>query len=152
MNISPIPLRPIYLEVNPEHFYFTGPMMIDGDGSGGNAYNDPDFQPDTTLHNNGKALNAESECYTVAPPCVIRATKGRVMGCRGQVTRISAGQVVQVVWADIGPHMKAGEASIATANALGVPSSPLTGGDDAHDYLYEGWPDQPAPGYQLQRA
>lgn len=144
MNISTIPNRVINLDQNPEHFSFIGPMMIDGDGSGGNLEHDPDFQPDTTLHHSGHALNARTVPFAVAPPCVIHGTKGRVMGCKGRITRISTGQSVDVVWADIGPHSKAGEASISAAAALGVPASPTTGGDERFDYRYEGWPDDPA--------
>lgn len=156
MNISPIPNRTIDLESLPvEKVTFIGPMMIDDDGAGPSE-GDPDYQPDTTLHFKGLPLNAEQIPYIVVPPCIIQRTAGIVMGCQGKVTRISTQQSVMVVVADRGPRFKAGEASIATANALDVPSSPTGGGDDSFDYLYEIWPGQPAVvngiTYDLQKS
>ncbi len=40
------------------------------------------------------------------------------------------------ICADIGPHKKIGEASIAAAKALGIPPSPRTGGTEAKVILY----------------
>jgi RecA/RadA recombinase len=38
------------------------------------------------------------------------------------------GKIVNAIYADVGPSNKIGEGSIALAEALGIPSSPRTGG------------------------
>ena len=40
---------------------------VDVDGSG-SSHGDPYFQPDTTLHRAGKALNSDLENFIVLPP------------------------------------------------------------------------------------
>lgn len=123
--------------------HYVSHAMIDGDGYGP-SHGDPDFQNDTTLHRNGSALNADLEPYFVVPPQVRELAKGIVLGCKGQITRISTAARTLAVPADIGPPKKIGEMSIAAARALGIPSSPLTGGSEAMDFLYEFWPGVPA--------
>lgn len=104
---------------------WTGKADIDGDGSG-ESHGDPDFQDDTSLHYQGKALNADTDYYSVAPPELVRGVVGIVLGCSCTVT--FCGNSIEAVIGDIGPHGKAGEISIALAKALGIPSSPLDGG------------------------
>jgi hypothetical protein len=64
--------------------------------------------------------------YVVVPPIIISKTQGAVMGCRAKVTY--NGKSVECMVADVGPHGKIGELSIAAAEAVGIPSSPRTGG------------------------
>jgi hypothetical protein len=123
--------------------HYVSHAMIDGDGSGP-SHGDPDFQSDTTLHHEGRALNADEVPYIVVPPQVRSLARGVVLGSQAQVTRISTASRTMAVVADIGPHGKIGEMSIACAKALGVPSSPTTGGSDAMDFLYEIFPGTPA--------
>lgn len=129
---------------------FTAGAQVDNDGSGSDPEHDPDHQSDTKLHNNGKPLNAETEQYVVAPPQLIRGTKGILMGsmvhCYNQTTKTHATGVV----GDEGPSDKIGEVSVAMARALGVPDSPISGGVDAHVIQYVIDVGTPAPGYSLQ--
>lgn len=127
--------------------YEDAKAAIDGDGSG-SPHEDPDFQPDTSLHHaDGTALNADTENYIVVPPAIIRGVSGVVLGCKARVSY--QGLAVDAVVGDIGPRKKIGEISIALAKALGIPSSPLTGGVDS-GVDYHLWPGVPAPGYQLK--
>lgn len=105
----------------------------------------------------GKAANdpaayvdAETVPYIVVPPLIIQATAGVVRGCKARVTR--GDKSVDCVVADKGPRNKIGELSIAAARAIGVPSSPRTGGTERPELLYELWPGVAAPGFVLQPA
>lgn len=151
-----IQASPVYLHGD-GHISFLAGMMIDGDGSGGNAAGDPDFQADTSLHRNGAALNAEVDQFIVVPPAIIEAVPQTVLGCNVRVLNRENGRIAWAVVGDIGPREKLGEASIALANALGIPPSPLNGGTGRRDQLlYELWPGVPAQvngvQYQLQKS
>jgi len=126
---------------------------VDGDGTGP-SHGDPDFQNQTSLKFNGQFLNADQVKYTVLPPQIIKDVVPVVLGCQGFVTNTKNGFKTAVVVADVGPRRKLGENSIATCAALGVNPSPTTGGEDAHDFLYEIHPGVPAlvdgVQYQLQ--
>lgn len=122
-----------------ERLTFLAGFMIDGDGSG-DSHGDPDFQNDTSLHLDGKALNADADKYIVLPPQVIQAVRGIVLGCQVQVTNASNGLESYAVVGDVGPHSKIGEGSIALANALGIPSSPTTGGEERRVIRYSIFP------------
>lgn len=80
----------------------------------------------------------------MVPPEVRSRAKGIVLGCRAVVTNTRNGKSVEAVAADIGPRNKAGEASIAAARSIGIPSSPRTGGAESTVILYELWPGTPA--------
>lgn len=123
---------------------------VDNDGSGGNPEGDPDHQDETSLKNHGRSLNAEIEPYIVVPPAIIRGTKGVVLGCLVRCINMLTNKKAVGVVGDIGPHNKLGEVSVAMAVALGIPSSPNTGGTDAHIIQYTIYPGQVAPGYSLQ--
>jgi len=130
-----------------------GPTILNVDDDGaGPSQGDPDYQNDTTLHKDGKPLNALVDRWGVVPPQIIRGTVGDMMGCVGRVTRISTGEFVWIVAGDEGPPDKLGEGSQATVKELGDDDNPIRGGDDAHDYIWEWWPGQAAPGYELQAA
>jgi len=95
-------------------------------------------------------VDAETVPYIVVPPIIVQRTKGVVRGCRAKVTY--RGAIVDCVVADLGPVNKIGEISIAAARALGIPSSPRSGGIAGAYVKYELWPGQAAPGFELQPA
>lgn len=128
---------------------------IDGDGIGA-SHGDPAYQNNTTLHHNGHALNADVDLYIAIPPQIIAGVKGIVLGCQATVTNTKNGKSTAAVVGDIGPHRKLGEISIACAVALGIPSSPTSGGEDRHVIEYVIEPGKPATvngvTYQLQKS
>jgi len=109
---------------------------IDADGIGP-SHGDPDKQDDTSLHHNGQPLNADVDQYIVVPPAIISGVDPIVLGSQAHVT--FRGNTVDAVVGDIGPHRKLGEISVACASALGIPSSPVSGGVDEHvvEYVIE---------------
>ena len=133
---------------------FTAKAAVDTDGSGP-MHGDPDGQHDTSLHLNGKALNADEDRYFVLPPQIIQAVPGIVLGCQGKVRNTRNGRESEATPGDIGPHRKIGEISVALAQALGINASPTRGGEDAHVIEYTFWPGKPGAvngkQYQLQR-
>jgi hypothetical protein len=116
---------------------FIGDMDIDCDGSGGNPDHDPYFQPDTTLHFKGKALNAYQVPFIVIPPVIAKRTREMVLGARACVTDLRTGRSTVAVVGDIGPSRKIGEASVECARRLGLPSNPNHGGVDIFTIGYE---------------
>ena len=95
-------------------------------------------------------VDSETVPYIVVPPLIVARTAGVVRGCRARAT--FRGRSVEGVVADRGPASKTGEISIAMARALGIPPSPRNGGRGTPDILYELWPGQAAPGFELQPA
>lgn len=94
-------------------------------------------------------VDAETVPYIVVPPVIVQSTKGTVCGCRARVTW--KGKSVDCVVADKGPAGKIGELSIAAARALGMPSSPRSGGCTKPEVFYELWPGIAAEGFELQK-
>ena len=139
---------------------FIGDMDIDCDGSGGNPFHDPCFQPDTSLHypakpnKLGRALWAEKVPFVVVPPIVVKGTVGIVLGSLCEVTY--KGHTVHAVVGDTGPTQKVGEGSPALAELLGIPSNPNTGGIDDFSVTYKVHVGVPAVidgnTYELQKA
>lgn len=123
---------------------FIGDLDIDCDGSGGNPHGDPYFQPDTTLHHDGRALDAETVPFIVLPPEIIGALAPQFLGAKARITNLSNGRSCECVVGDVGPRRKLGEASPAAARAVGISDNPNTGGEDAPRVLYEVWPGIPA--------
>lgn len=103
-------------------------LDVDGDGSGGNRECDPDYQPDTSLHFQGKPLNARRHIFAALPPELIRAVEGTVLGCKVHFLNTENGRECWGIAGDVGPEGELGEASIATADGLGIASSPTNGG------------------------
>lgn len=104
------------------------------------AYRDPaKFKNDPSAY-----VDAETVPYIVVPPEVRSRAKGVVLGCKAKLTNTRTGQSVDAVVADIGPRNKAGEASIAAARAIGIASSPRTGGVESPIIRYELFPGTPA--------
>ncbi len=88
-------------------------------------------------------VNAEGLNFIVLPG---RLNLGAKLGDFAVVIRPATGAYDYAVYADVGPANKIGEASIALASALGIPSNPKSGGV-AHGILYivfpgsaKGWP------------
>lgn len=117
---------------------------VDVDGSLSNKYRDPDYQSDTTLHYNGKALNTDEDSFAVLPKPLITAVKGIVLGCQGKATNLLNGKTFPFVVGDVGPTKKNGEGSRKLATALGINPDPNNGGMDTAHILYEWWPGKPA--------
>jgi hypothetical protein len=88
--------------------------------------------------------------YVTVKPIVRKSVAGDVIGCKARVTY--NGRSVDAVVADVG---NIGELSIAAAAALGIPSSPRTGGVE-RGVSFEFWPGIPAnvhgETYALQAA
>ena len=88
-------------------------------------------------------VNAESVNFFVLPS---KLGLGAKLGDLGAIIRPDQSDYDYAVYADVGPASKIGEASIALADALGIPSSPKSGGT-AHGVIYivfpgsgQGWP------------
>ena len=141
MTIGQVPVYKLY----DGSYCFLAGMDIDGDGSGGNLENDPDFQPTTSLRNpDGSSLNSRAECGIVLPGKLMRAFQEIALGCRAYVRSGLTGLFTDAVVAVGGPDDKIGEAFIATAKMMGIPTSPTTGGDQQPFYFYRFWPAQAA--------
>jgi Fungal chitosanase of glycosyl hydrolase group 75 len=122
---------------------FKAKAAVDTDGSGP-LHGDPCAQKDTSLHFEGKALNADEDIYIVLPPQVISGVKPMVLGCQAFVINGKNNLKTAAVVGDIGPHRKIGEISVACAKALGINPSPNTGGEDSHVIHYHVKPGVPA--------
>jgi hypothetical protein len=114
------------------YFWHAG-MSIDCDGSATvncNARADPAYQGQTvSLGSDGRYLAAEETRYFVIPKPSSRfdyRSAGIRPGDVGAV--VYDDKVVYGVFADVGPADKIGEASYATAVALGINPDPLRGG------------------------
>jgi hypothetical protein len=70
-------------------------------------------------------VNAEAINFIVLPG---RLGLGAKLGDFAVVIHPETGVHAYAVYADVGPANKIGEASITSANALGIPSSPKSGG------------------------
>lgn len=132
---------------------YTARGRVDDDGTG-SAHGDPYHQRDTSLHRNGRPLNADVDLYIVVPPQILRGVAPTVLGSQAWVT--FRGNTVPAVVGDIGPHGRLGELSVALARALGINPDPNTGGVDVPSVLYVIQPGCPAAAngiqYQLQPA
>ncbi|MET9667530.1 glycoside hydrolase family 75 protein [Streptomyces sp. NPDC006475] len=116
--------------------YWTADMDIDCDGQVTSACNtgtDPWFQAATTFHqSDGRALDAERLPYVVVPTssAIWNYASAGIKG-GGVVAVIHNNQVQYAVVGDTGPSQIIGEASYATARALGIDPDPSTGGTAA---------------------
>lgn len=110
---------------------FKAKFAVDTDGSG-SLHGDPCAQSDTSLHLDGKALNADVDKYGVVPPAILLGVSGVVLGSQGRARNTKTGLASDFVVGDIGPRKKLGEGSVALARALGINPSPTSGGTDEH--------------------
>ncbi|MER6129364.1 glycoside hydrolase family 75 protein [Streptomyces sp. NPDC001795] len=116
--------------------FWKADMDIDCDGRPGtlcNARTDPYFSATTAyLQSDGRYLSAETLPYIVVPGAST-IWDHREYGVRGGslAAVIYQGRVQYAVVGDIGPKEVIGEASYATAKALGIRPDPRTGGADS---------------------
>ncbi|MGW1962069.1 glycoside hydrolase family 75 protein [Streptomyces sp. NPDC001935] len=116
--------------------FWKADMDIDCDGqvtAKCNSGTDPWFQDDTAFHqSDGRALRADTLPYVVVPSSsnIWKYTSSGIKG-GGVVAVVYNGKVEYAVVGDTGPTQIIGEASYATANALGIDPDPETGGADS---------------------
>ncbi|MGW5371070.1 glycoside hydrolase family 75 protein [Streptomyces sp. NPDC004009] len=116
--------------------FWKADMDIDCDGqrtTNCNEDRDPWYQDDTAFHqSDGKPLKAESLPYVVVPSSSsIWSYSGAGIKGGGVVAVVYGGKVEYAVVGDTGPTGIIGEASYATAKALGIDPDPATGGADS---------------------
>ncbi len=115
--------------------YFRAGMMIDADGSPRAKELDPkNGQLDTSLrYPDGSSVNAEVMRYYVLPG-------GKYQKFNIDKSDLAAvrykGLVYFPVFADVGPPNKIGEGSMALADGLHIPNSPINGGISDPDVEY----------------
>ncbi|GAA0628928.1 glycoside hydrolase family 75 protein [Streptomyces crystallinus] len=113
--------------------FWKADLDIDCDGQTTTACNrvtDPWFQGDTAFHqSDGRPLNAEKLPYVVVPSSssIWNYSAAGIRG-GGVAAVIYNGRVEYAVVGDTGPSKIIGEASYATAKALGMNPDPATGG------------------------
>ncbi|MET7984432.1 glycoside hydrolase family 75 protein [Streptomyces sp. NPDC005281] len=116
--------------------FWKADMDVDCDGqvtAKCSADTDPWFQDDTAFHqSDGRPLRADSLPYVVVPSSssIWKYTSSGIKG-GGAVAVVYNGKVEYAVVGDTGPTKIIGEASYATANALGIDPDPETGGADS---------------------
>ncbi|GHE05554.1 glycoside hydrolase family 75 protein [Streptomyces alanosinicus] len=116
--------------------FWKADMDIDCDGqttTNCNHSRDPWYQNDTAFHqSDGKPLRAESLPYIVVPSSssIWNYSSAGIKG-GGVVAVIYNNKVEYAVVGDTGPTKIIGEASYATAKALGIDPDPKTGGADS---------------------
>ncbi|MFJ4001992.1 glycoside hydrolase family 75 protein [Streptomyces sp. NPDC090023] len=98
-----------------------------------NEDSDPWYQDDTAFHqSDGKPLRADTLPYVVVPGKSARWDHTAAgIGGGGVVAVIHGDQVEYAVVGDTGPKEIIGEASYATAEALGIDPDPATGGAES---------------------
>ncbi|MEU9386583.1 glycoside hydrolase family 75 protein [Streptomyces sp. NPDC048279] len=116
--------------------FWKSDMDIDCDGqrtTNCNEDRDPWYQDDTAFHqSDGSPLKAETLPYVVVPSSssIWNYSSAGIKG-GGVVAVIYNNQVEYAVVGDTGPTQIIGEASYATAKALGIDPDPETGGADS---------------------
>lgn len=123
--------------------FFVADADIDSDG-GSNPDHDPYWQADTTLHHNGKPIDAETVPGVVVPGWIPRSVGPIVMGCRARITNLRTMQSCDAVVHDLGPKTKDGELTPEAARRVGINPNSVTGGEERPVVLYECWPGVPA--------
>jgi hypothetical protein len=117
-------------------YFWTSSMAVDCDGQESdecNSATDPDFQNDTSFHEaDGSPLDAASLPFVVIPlPSSIWKYASAGIHGGDLLAVIYNGHVEYAVFGDEGPSGQIGEASYATANALGINPDPSSGGADS---------------------
>jgi len=114
--------------------YFRAGMAIDADGSPRATSIDPTGQSRTSLrYKGGASVNAEQTNYFVLP-----LERYQQYGVRlGDIAAVRYNDQVRfAVFADVGPHQKLGEGSMALAASLGVNPNPRNGGTQRPEVEY----------------
>jgi len=122
---------------------YTAKAAIDCDGSD-NRHHDPCWQADTSLHHDGKPIDAESVPYIVVPPLILNGVAEIVLGSQARVTHTGTGKWTFAVVAAIGPRRKLGELSCECARRIGLDGNPNRGGTDDKVIRYEVFVGTPA--------
>ncbi|MFJ7150685.1 glycoside hydrolase family 75 protein [Streptomyces sp. NPDC100445] len=116
--------------------FWKADLDVDCDGqrtTNCNEDRDPWYQDDTAFHqSDGKPLKAETLPYVVVPSTsgIWNYSSAGVKG-GGVVAVVYNNKVEYAVVGDTGPTKIIGEASYATAKALGIDPDPATGGADS---------------------
>ena len=114
--------------------WWTADFDVDCDGgSGATCRSDPDYLPDTSaVDSSGNPLDASTLPFIVIPLPSSRFRYGDHGISAGQVALVLYGdRMIYGIFGDAGPSAIIGEGSFAMAQALGIPSSPRTGGVDS---------------------
>ncbi|MFJ8790358.1 glycoside hydrolase family 75 protein [Streptomyces sp. NPDC102462] len=116
--------------------FWKADMDIDCDGQRTahcNESTDPWYQDDTAFHqSDGRPLKADTLPYVVVPsPSGVWNYANAGIRGGGVVAVVYSGKVEYAVVGDTGPTGIIGEASYATAEALGIDPDPETGGADS---------------------
>jgi len=126
-------------------FFWKADMDIDCDGKQTTQCNlqaDPDYQNQTAATDSkGNPLDAANLPYVVFPGKSTKfdaAANGLKLG--DVILVYYKGQIEYAVYGDVGPSADIGEASYATAQALGIDPDPSNGGVDGPDVLYVAFP------------
>ncbi|MBQ0826834.1 glycoside hydrolase family 75 protein [Streptomyces tagetis] len=124
----------------PEAVFWKADLDIDCDGRPGarcNLGTDPDFSPATAYSaSDGGPLDAETLPYIVVPePSGIWDHREHGVHGGSVAAVVHGDRVRYAVVGDIGPRDVIGEASYATAEGLGIPADPRSGGA-ASDVTY----------------
>jgi hypothetical protein len=117
-------------------YFWSSSMAVDCDGQETDECNsgtDPDFQNDTSFHEaDGSPLDAAALPFVVVPlPSSIWKYSSAGIHGGDILAVIYNGHVEYAVVGDEGPSGQIGEASYATANALGINPDPSSGGADS---------------------
>ena len=134
--------RTIYIDAS-GNLSYVAKGAIDCVGSD-NRFHDPCWQADTSLHHNGRPIDAESVPYVVVPPLILKGVKPVVLGCLAKIKIVGKLGTVECVVADVGPRRKLGELSCEAARRLGLDGNPNHGGTDEPIIPYEIFPGIPA--------
>jgi hypothetical protein len=139
LNAGDTPTVPICGLTNA--LFWKADMDIDCDGKTTtqcSLQTDPDYQNQTAATDSqNNPLDAANLPYVVVPGKSTKfdaAANGLKLG--DVILVVYKGQVEYAVYGDVGPSADIGEASYATANALGVNPDPKVGGVDTPDVLY----------------
>lgn len=128
---------------NDGSIFFIADFDVDCDG-GSNPEHDPYWQPNTSLHYNGKPIDAETVSGIVVPGWLLRSVGPIVLGCKARCTYLANMKSYDAVVHDTGPLTKNGEGTPYLAKKLGINPNPNYGGEDNNIVLYELWPGIPA--------
>jgi hypothetical protein len=126
-------------------FFWTADMDVDCDGKQTtqcSLQTDPDYQNQTAATDSqNQPLDAANLPYVVFPGKSTKFDAGANGLKLGDVILVLyKGQIEYAVYGDVGPSADIGEASYATAQALGIDPNPSTGGVDGPDVLYVAFP------------